>query len=485
MNVPRTLLRSTPEEQGVSSNAISQFLGTINKENLELHSLMILRHGHVIAEGWWQPYQSEHEHMLFSLTKSFTSIGVGFAIAEGLLSLEDTLASFFPEIVVKQHNQFRAIRIRDLLTLSVGHEKATMGWDLQQIEGSWVEHFLNIPLDHEPGTRFIYNTSASHMLSAIIQKVSGLSLMEYLTPRLFEPLGISVPLWQSSPEGHNTGGHGMSLKTEDIAKFGQFLLQQGFWEGRQLLPKNWIKDASSIQITNGDDENDDWQQGYGFQFWLCRYGAFRADGAFGQFCIILPEQDAVVIITSGTNDGDAVLNLIWEYLLPAMMEGPLPVDDKANAMLNNQLNQLMIDTPKWIKASSLAESVTNNVYKMNADKSGIREVSFHFKTDSCTIYLKDDNREHHITCGFQDWIENKTMLFDNVLHCLYQPDTVNVLARAGWRNRNVFEMMWCFVNTAFIDTVVCNFIGQEIQLIRVINTNQDETRMIMTGIKVE
>jgi hypothetical protein len=356
-----------------------------------------------------------------------------------------------------------------------------MGWDLYQIDGSWVDYFLNIPIEHEPGTRFFYNTSATQMLSAMVQKATGLPLLEYLEPRLFEPLGISVPFWQTSPEGHYTGGHGLSLKTEDIAKFGQFLLQQGFWEGKQLLPKEWIREATSFQIANGDNKDDDWQQGYGFQFWLSRHGAYRADGAYSQFCIILPGQDAVVVITSGTHDGPTVLNLIWEHLLPAMVDGSLPDDVKARTNLNQQLSHLMIETPKLLEASPLAEMVSNKVFKMDESEGNVKEVSFRFEHDSCTFVLKDNGGEHQITCGYQDWIEGTTMLFDNVLHSQYQPDTTTVLAKGGWRKENVFEMNWCFVNTPFIDTVVCHFTGQLIQLKRTVNTDQGEPRPILKG----
>jgi CubicO group peptidase (beta-lactamase class C family) len=479
--VQKKLPRSTPEEQGVSSKAITRFLDKIKEQELEFHSLMIVRHGHVIAEGWWYPYGSDREHMLFSLTKGFTSIAVGFAIEEGLLALEDPLVSFFPEIERKQTSEFRDIQVRDLLTLSVGHEKATMGWDLQQIKGSWVKYFINTPLEHEPGTRFLYNTSATHMLSAIVQKSSGLRLMDYLEPRLFVPLGISKPYWQVSPEGHNTGGHGMSLKTEDVAKFGQFLLQKGLWEGKQLLPKKWIEEATSFQIANGDNEEDDWQQGYGYQFWLCRHGAYRADGAFGQFCIVIPNKEAVVIITSASHDGSRVLNLVWEYLLKAMETGPLPVDDKARVILNRQLNNLRLKTPKWMVATPLTEKVSNRVYVMEANEANIKEVSIIFKTNSCTFVLKDDRGEHHLKCGYQEWIEGRTTLFNNVFHSQYQPGEVTVCAKAGWMNERDFEMRWCFVNTPFTDTVACHIEDQYLQIKRTINTDYGETQFIIIG----
>lgn len=475
------LPRSTPEEQGVSSKVITQFLDKIKEQDLEFHSLMIARHGHVIAEGWWDPYRQDREHTLFSITKSFTSLAVGFAIEEGLLALEDPLVSFFPEIEIDHGNEFRDIQVKDLLTLSVGHGKATMGWDLQQIVGSWVNHFLNTPLEHEPGTRFLYNTSATHMLSAIVQKTSGLRLIDYLEPRLFEPLGIKVPYWQTSPEGHNTGGHGMSLNTEDLAKFGQFLLQKGVWNGKQVLSKKWIEEATSFQISNGDNKDDDWQQGYGYQFWLCRHGAYRADGAYGQFCIVIPDKEAVITITSASQDGAKVLNLIWDYLLKAMGDAPLPVEKSARRVLFHQLAQLRIKTPALMASSPLAETLSNRIYKLEANVANIKEVMFDFEQEACTFVLKDEGGKHLIKCGYKEWIEGTTSLFNNKLHSLEQPTQVTVFAKSGWKNEHEFEMTWCFVNTPFIDTVRCIFEDGRIQLRRTVNTDQGGMNEILFG----
>ena len=156
------------------------------------------------------------------------------------------------------------------------------------------------------------------MLSAIVQKATGKTVLDYLKPRLFEPLGIEHPTWETSPQGISTGGYGLSIRTEDIAKFGQLYLQKGKWHGKQLVPAAWVEAATARQTSNGSNPKSDWDQGYGYQFWRCRHGAYRGDGAFGQYCIVMPEQDAVIAITSGVKDMQAVLNLVWDKLLPAM-----------------------------------------------------------------------------------------------------------------------------------------------------------------------
>jgi CubicO group peptidase (beta-lactamase class C family) len=205
-----------------------------------------------------------------------------------------------------------------------------------------VRTFLAHPVEHKPGTHFLYNSPGSYMLSAIVQKVTGRTVLDYLRPRLFDPLGIEEPEWLASPQGISTGGWGLLLRTEDVAKFGLLYLQRGKWNGQQILPESWVAQATARQVSNGSDPTKDWDQGYGFQFWRCRHGAFRGDGAFGQFCIVLPKQDAVVAITADTKDMQAELNVVWEKLLPAFHDAPLPENADEHAKLSKMLGDLAV-----------------------------------------------------------------------------------------------------------------------------------------------
>ncbi|WP_197442374.1 serine hydrolase domain-containing protein [Lignipirellula cremea] len=314
------LPRSTPEAQGVSSAAIREFVETANQEVNTMHSFMLVRHGHVVAEAWWEPESAEKQHVLWSLSKSFTSTAVGLAVAEGKLSVDDQVLKFFPDDAPPEPSaNLKAMRIRDLLTMNTGHQDEV---NLREAD-HWVKAFLAHPVPHKPGTHFRYNTPATYMLSAIVQKVTGQTVLEYLTPRLFEPLGIEDPKWDASPQGVSIGGYGLFLRTEDIAKFGQLYLQKGKWNGKRLLPSDWVEQATSKQVSNGSDPSRDWDQGYGFQFWRCRHGAYRGDGKDGQFCLVLPEQDAVIAITANTRDMQAELNVVWDKLLPAFGDKPL------------------------------------------------------------------------------------------------------------------------------------------------------------------
>lgn len=358
------LPRSSPESQGVSSAQVRAFVEAADQSIRDMHSFMLVRHGHVVAECWWHPQAAEKPHILWSLSKSFTSTAVGLAVAEGKLSIDDKVLSFFPEDVPPEPSpHLRAMTVRHLLTMSTGHA-AEPWWQGEEV---WTKRFLAEPVPHEPGTHFRYNTPATYMLSAIVQKVTGETVVDYLTPRLFEPLGIQKPTWDQSPQGISIGGYGLYLRTEDIAKFGQLYLQQGKWQGKQLIPGEWIAQATTKQIDNDKAPsagNPDWRQGYGFQFWQCRHGAYRGDGKDGQFCIVLPEQDAVIAITAKTGNMQRQLDLVWEHLLPAFQD-TLPENAKELEKLQTTLSRLaladtFLQTPAYIGPPLQPQHATTN-----------------------------------------------------------------------------------------------------------------------------
>jgi CubicO group peptidase (beta-lactamase class C family) len=246
------------------------------------------------------------------------------------MSLTDKVIDYFPDkLPAEVSDNLKAMTVRDLLTMSCGHDVEPSFRGAQQ---DWVSAFLAHPVIHEPGKFYLYNSLGTYMLSAIVQKVTGEKVVDYLTPRLFNPLHISKPRWEESPQGINCGGWGLYLKTEDLAKMGQLLLQKGKWNGKQLIPAEWVAEMSKKQVesvnpgTRLEDaaakgmtvETSDWMQGYGYQMWRCRPGCFRADGARGQYIIVVPDKNAVVAITSDVGDLQGELNLVWECILPVL-----------------------------------------------------------------------------------------------------------------------------------------------------------------------
>jgi CubicO group peptidase (beta-lactamase class C family) len=336
------LPRSTPEAQGISSQAIYDYVEALDKIKT-MHSFMVVRHGQVIAEGWWKPEAADKPHVLNSVSKSFNSTAVGLAIAEGKLNLDDKVLKFFPDDApADPSDNLKAMTVRDLLTMSGGHDT-----EPKSVNGSpSVKQFLAAPVVHKPGTHFLYNGMGSYTLSAIVTKVTGQTVDEYLKPRLFEPLGIAHTNWPSSPEGYSLGAAGLYLRTEDIAKFGQLYLQKGNWNSQQLIPEKWVEEATSKHVPNEQEPHAnigvDWRQGYGFQFWRCTHNAFRGDGAGGQFVVVMPDQDVVIAMTADGANMQAELDAIWEKLLPAFQDKPLPADPAGQEKVKQAVAKLEV-----------------------------------------------------------------------------------------------------------------------------------------------
>lgn len=453
------LIRKDPETLGISSRAISDFIDAVHESKLELHSFMLLRHCAVAAEGWWAPYAPEFRHALYSLTKSFTSTGIGLAVQEGRLSLDDQVISFFPDDQPSDVSEsLAAMRIRHLLTMSTGHSSDVVdGFRLG--ESGLVRAFLELPVEHVPGTHFVYNTPASCMLSAIVTKVTGQTLADYLKPRLLDPLGIDAD-WELTAEGISNGGYGLSIRTEDIAKFGQLYLNKGVWQGRRLLPEEWVSQATSKQVSNGNSDTSDWMQGYGYQFWMCRYGAFRGDGMFGQYCVVMPSQDAVVAITANVTDMQAVLNLVWKHLLPAMGDRPLPEDREARETLTQKLSSLAIQPPVTRTSSPIVSDVSGKRFSVKGtDRDLIWDIVVTFSQDKCVVGL-DRGKEHYdLECGLGYWLRSETNLPGRRLA---KPEPVKIAASAGWSDDSTLLIAIRPIETPSVQTVALRFDGDSL-----------------------
>ena len=435
-----SLPRSSPEAQGIASSAIREFVAAADKQVDSMHSLMIVRHGNVVAEGWWSPYNAESPHSLYSLSKSFTSTAVGLAIADGKVSLDDEVLKFFPDDAPSEPSaNLKSMRIRDLLRMSTGQQSEPP----RTAKEPWTKTFLAHAVPFKPGTHFLYNTSATYMLSAIVQKATGSTVLDYLTPRLFEPLGIEKPTWEKSPQGVSTGGYGLSIRTEDIAKFGQLYLQKGKWNGKQIVPESWVAEATARQTSNGSNPKSDWDQGYGYQFWRSRHGAYRGDGAFGQYCIVLPEQDAVIAITSATGNMQAILDLVWDKLLPAMKAESLSADEEGRKELNRTLAGLSLKTPEG--SASPAEGAFKT-YAFPSNDRKLESITLEKgDKDETTLVLKADGAEQRISCGKGTWKKGRSA---------FGPFPEQPLAASGaWTGDDTYTAKVCLYETPFMVTV--------------------------------
>ncbi|MEU6376050.1 serine hydrolase domain-containing protein [Streptomyces sp. NPDC046909] len=398
----RPMAMSTPSAEGVDTTGVHALLDALEAApDIEPHSLMILRHGKVVASGWWAPYTAERPHLLYSLSKSFTATAAAFAAAEGLLRLDDTVLSYFPEFDADITDpRSRAMLVRHITTMASGHEAETHDRARAIDRDEPVRGFLLVPPDREPGTVFAYNQPATYALAAIVQRVTGQSLTDYLRPRLFDPLGIGEVAWLRGRTGRELGYSGLHATTDAIARLGQLYLQRGVWEGERLLPEEWVAEGTRSHIVNPDGGWVDWAQGYGFQFWMSRHG-YRGDGAYGQYCLVLPEQDAVVAITGATHEMQKVLDLVWEHLLPAFGAGPLPGREKADTALAERLARLALP-PAAGKPAPLAQAVSFTPYDGGCE--GLPELTaVEVDAEGRTLTLVEDGHRLELRFGEAGW----------------------------------------------------------------------------------
>jgi CubicO group peptidase (beta-lactamase class C family) len=456
---PIALPRATPETLGIPSAAIAEFVDKAESTLHSLHSFMLLRHGAVAAEGWWHPYRPKAPHRLFSLSKSFTSTAVGLALAEGRLTLDDPVLKFFPaDAPRKVSANLAAMKVRHLLSMATGHDLDTTDRIMHRRNPS--RAFLALPVEHAPGAHFVYNSGASFMLSAIMQTLTGQTLLDYLTPRLFAPLGVEGATWESHPNGVNFGGWGLNITTEDIARFGQLYLQNGLWQGQPLVPAAWIQAATARQVANGDDPQSDWNQGYGYQFWRCRHNIYRGDGAFGQFCIVMPDQEAVLVITAGLPDMQAVLNVAWETLLPAMKSEALPANEAAAGALAQSLSALRLTPPAGEVASLTAARVAGQTFHFERNSESLKSLTFDFGPQVGTLTCRQwggngwRRGTHTLTFGYGQWVEG--------LDTTRVPGPARVAASGLWTTEDTFTLTLCAYETPFTATLQVRFVQEEV-----------------------
>lgn len=446
------LSHSTPSAERVDAVGLEAFLDDIDDaSHIELHSMIVLRHGNVIAEGWWAPYSADRVHLLYSLSKSFTSTAAAFAVAEGLLDLDATVLSYFPELDGEITDpRSRAMKVRHVAAMASGHNAETMRQASANDPADLVRGFLLIPPDQEPGTVFAYNQPCTYSLAAIIQRQSGQTLVDYLRPRLFDPLGIGDVGWIETPPGRNLGFSGLHVTTDAIARLGQLYLQQGRWGEKQLLDPAWVAEATSKQVDNPNEANPDWHQGYGFQFWMARHG-YRGDGAYGQFCVVLPEQDMVIAITSATADMQAVLDALWTHVLPAAdaREPDLAADGRLADRLAHVALQARVaesepeDPGHWDGVTFLGQPAAGGSDVLSSAGPAVAEAGLRLTDDEWQLSLVDAGGRLDLAVGTQSWATTES-------------HGVPVAVSGGWTDADTFVADAIFLETPHTLRLTCS-----------------------------
>jgi len=469
------LPRSTPEAEGVSSSGILDFLNAADTSDVELHSFMFLRHGRVIAEGWWQPYGPEYKHLLYSASKTFTATAVGLAVTENRLKVSDRVISFFPYSLPDTLSDFmKELTVKDLLTMSVGQDPEPRSFGSN---GDWITNFLDTDPVHKPGTVFMYNNMATFMLSAIVQQVTGETIFDYLMPRIFRPLGIRGIDWDLNPQGINLGMIGLRLRTEDLAKFGQLLMNEGVWNKQQLIPREWIQEATSFKIKTSVEPNDmsDWAQGYAYQMWRGRNNTVRLDGMAGQFVVLFPDKDAIVVFTANARNTQKELDLMHDYLFPAIQsDKALRADSETYTAMQEKAKSLQIaPVATGTKNADFESRISGKEFALTGNDYQIQSVYFAFGQRECTFAFKRDNQVASIKAGPGEWMRSNTASAsllapprDNVNksidanYTIPQP-VIKLEAAYAWTDSSTLEITGCFVEESLrSETIVCTFSEQ-------------------------
>lgn len=496
---------STPENEGVPSSHIRAFFEALDScDQIHVHSVMLLRHGKVIAEGNFQPYTSEYPHMMFSLSKSITGMAIGIAVNEGILTLDEKIVDIFSDKgVLLRSPRINNITVLHLLNMTSGIRFNEIG---SIVERDWVKAFLQSDCMFEPGTEFQYNSMNSYLLSAIIRKKTGIGLKEYLTPRLFQPLGIPEVTWETCPLGIEKGGWGLYLRTVDMAKLGQLFLQGGKWTvdgtAQQLIPEKWVKESTKIQVFARESDHAD---GYGYQLWDFRAkGAYQFNGVFGQFVIVLPERDMVVAMTGGSQNlfSDPSSEIVAKFFgdkSPAFSDAPLnneiPVLRELSStvshlyniretapkpqvqpgtverLLNRFLKRESTPSPTLSPAAQaihgrhyrfdpncgtlmplILESVTNNF------SNGILEARFTVRPDRCTVFIRDEENENTIEAGLNGTFCTGSVTLNGDVYA------VSAAARItpDEDDRPVLKLFLTFLETPFVRIMKFIFYGEKV-----------------------
>lgn len=353
-----------PEDAGISSIAIANFLQDCDKIHYKLRTLHIIRHGKAVVETARYPFRASDKRLVYSVSKTFTSTAIGFAVDEGLVNAADKLLKYFPECEgLDMDPRAREITLRDVLTMSTGHERDTVGDMCNSETTPWPEIFFTRKMAYEPGEHFVYNSGGTYMLSEVISRVTGKSLFQWLQEKLFGPLGITDVSWDTNGKV-NTGAWGLLIAPRDLCKVGMLYLNKGLWNGQRLLSEEWIEEASTPYVSTLSQGCAGWGQRYGYQIWENSPGSYRADGAFGQLVMVFPKEDMVIVTTAEEIDGTRVFPLVEQHLLSNLTDPQKGRDAWAYEHLQKVLCQWEAPAVYEPSSSYLQIALQNRTYQL-------------------------------------------------------------------------------------------------------------------------
>ncbi len=468
MNEKNPLLTATPEELGIPSWAITNFIQRLESNNICMHSLIVLRHNKIAAEGYWRPFNADKKHRMYSITKSFVSIAIGFMEEEGLLTLDDKIVSFFEDKLPVEGvpEEISQMTIKDLLKMATCNKEAS--YEIIK-DNDWLKTFFAVQPDHKPGTVFNYDKSGSYVLGAIVERLSGQYLLDYLRPRFLDQIGFSSDAYCiKSPMGISNGSSGLVCRPHDVAKFALLCMNEGKYDGKQLIPYKFIKAATSKQIDTNENFEDD-KQGYGYQFWRCRNNGFACKGKGSQFVICIPEKDFAIITTADTRPNPeaqkVIFNSLWDEIYNNLSDNSLHENISERNKLYDKLSTLIIRPTIGSKTSPVIQQVHSHIYRFAENPMGIVNARIDFDKDRSVIEYEKNSQKYklyfgigkNVSCKFPEynfdcicsaaWLNEQTL----IINCYITDDdfaTLVITLRFKNDGKNVTVEMKKFTDTS-------------------------------------
>lgn len=408
MKMENDFIKVAPEEVGIPSSAVLRFVERLEKKKLPMHSVLMARSGKIMAEGYYRPFHKDKFQRMYSISKSFVSIAIGLMADEGLISINDRIADYFPELLPDEvHPYISDMTIRDLLMMATPFNEN----NYVEKDEDWLWTFFNKAPSHPPGTIFSYNTAATVALNALVEKLSGMPFLDYMRPRLLDPIGFSKDAWCiKRPEGGSWGGSGVLCTSRDLLRFALVLLNKGRWGDKQLISEEYVNEATSRQIDNRvSARRAETQFGYGYQIWRVRNNGFALLGMGSQMAVCFPDKDFVLVTTCDSQSYDMgysnILDALWEEIFPHLDNEPLEDNPHDYNKLEEKLSSLELPSLEGSLKSPLSKDLDGKIYSLNENPMEISQVSFNFKDDLGQMKYKNASGDHTINFAFGSYLE--------------------------------------------------------------------------------
>lgn len=475
----KEFMRVTPESVGIDSGDIEWLLDRLESGFTEPHGLMIMRHGKICAEGWWNPYAPGIRHGLQSHSKTYAATAIGIAYTEGIVKLDERIIDIFPEYAPEQPSEnLKRLTVHDVLCMGCGMDEMLMATE------HWIRDFLHTPVNHTPGTTYMYNSVGSSILSAIIVKKTGMSMHEYLKPRLYDKIGIFSDnhRWMKMPDGCEVGGGGLFATTEDNLRLMKLYADGGVWEGERILDDEYVKRATTLQNESATEAKNnplakDNFVGYGYQIWMCRpNGVYRADGAMGQFTIVVPDKDMIIAITenaSGAHWAQTTLDVMWEFLERIENHPAKEENTEKSECLKNRMGRLALPNPKCAPYSPIAANIEGRQWRVIDGDFYMEDVGVAQHMSGCELPQPIDVFCFHFTSDeiVMDW-ENReekerlVIATDGSRRHNTLPGRLisQVLLSGAWISENKLEVKARYIETCKEETLLFTFEEKKLKI---------------------